>query len=263
MSDNYEKYAFYAWDILSENAKNKKTIAYKELTDQIGFKLYVRQIGRVLDPIQIFCMEEKLPPLTIIAVGTYSRKPGAGFTAWEDDNFENLKNKVFNFNWFSLQNPFFYTQKGQTTDKMAKELIRDSSKIREFTTIVKSRGIHQIIFRKMMLDIYDKCVFCGFSTIEALDAVHIKRWEKCADIEKLDKKNGILLCSTHHKLFDCKYLNVSDDYRIISGKTTPIINKYDEYFIKDLIGKKIYLPISENDYPSLEYFKFHREKVKA
>jgi putative restriction endonuclease len=258
MSEDYEKYSFFAWDILIKCADDNKTITYKELTDQIGLGLFPRQAGRFLDPIQIFCLEERLPPLTIIAVRMDNQKPGSGFTAWEDDNFENLKSKVFNFKWNSIQNPFSYTQKGQTTDKIVKELILNPGKIREFITIVKSRGINQIIFRKMILKIYDRCAFCGFSTAVALEAVHIKPWEKCADTEKLDMKNGILLCGTHHKLFDCKYLTIGDDYKIKAGKTASIINKYDEYFIKDLIGKEMYLPTSENNYPSLEYIKFHR-----
>ena len=261
MADNYEKYAFYAWDILCEKAKHKKIVSYKKLTERIGLNLYIRQIGRVLDPIQIFCVEEKLPPLTIIAIGTYSGKPGAGFTAWEDNSFEYLKNKVFYFNWDNIKNPFSYIESGYTTDKIARKLIQNSSEVKELIIAIKSRGIHQIIFRKMMLEIYNKCVFCGFSTLNVLDAVHIKPWGKCADLEKLNKRNGILLCGTHHKLFDYGYLTIGDDYKIRIGKETLIENKYDKYFIENLINKKIYLPISEKNYPSLKYLKFHRDNI--
>lgn len=63
---NQEERAYRAWNVLVGCAETQKTITYKELGDKLG--VHHRTCRYFLDCIQNFCLEEKLPPLTILVV---------------------------------------------------------------------------------------------------------------------------------------------------------------------------------------------------
>ncbi|TFH47730.1 MAG: hypothetical protein E4H01_07740 [Lysobacterales bacterium] len=56
-----------------------------------------------LDPIQRYCIDNKLPGLTSLFVSEISGYPGEGFIAGED--VPKTQAEVFNFDWFSLKSP--------------------------------------------------------------------------------------------------------------------------------------------------------------
>ncbi|MBA7508706.1 hypothetical protein ES705_00638 [subsurface metagenome] len=256
---NQEQQAFFAWGILIDYAKQRKKITYKELTAKMG--VHYRASRYFLEVIQSYCMQQKYPPLTILAISTSTGMPGSGFIAWDRDDLESGYESVFNFNWKALENPFRYAKSGTTIKILSNQLISKTISKEELFVKVKARGQLQNIFRTSILEIYEyKCAFCGFSIIEALEAVHIKPWEKCTRNEKLDITNGILLCSIHHKLFDKKILTISDDYKIMGEKRRFLANKYNRYFTSDLIGMKLALPNLLDYYPSIKYIQNHRKK---
>jgi hypothetical protein len=80
----YEEYAYRAWPILCELAAEESVITYKDLGELIGIPQ--PRIGRVLSVIQDYCLEAKLPPLTILVVNKATRRPGEGFIAWDPAN---------------------------------------------------------------------------------------------------------------------------------------------------------------------------------
>ena len=45
--------------------------------------MHHRVISHILSKIQDYCLEEKLPPLTILVVGKSNRHPVTGFIAWD------------------------------------------------------------------------------------------------------------------------------------------------------------------------------------
>ena len=256
-SINQEQRAFFAWDILTECAEKREKITYKQLTDKMG--LHHRAVRYFLEVIQSYCLQQNYPPLTILAINSYTGKQGSGFIAWNRDDLDNGYKSVFNYNWKALENPFSYARNDETIISLSRQLKSGSISVEELYLKVKVRGKLQDIFRNNILVIYNwKCAFCGFSIIQALEAVHIKPWENCTRDEKLDFTNGILLCSIHHNLFDKKILTLSDDYIITGDAQRFAGNKYNKIFTTDLIGKKITLPDSSEYYPSLKYIKYHR-----
>lgn len=239
---NHELRAFLAWDVLIERAKEERSITYKELADKVG--VHHRVCRYFLEYIQNYCLEEELPPLTSIVVNK-GGKVGQGFIAWDVNDLAAGQKKVYNFKWSSYSNPFDYAQRGERQSELAVKLL-EISKAKEIYAKVKVRGVAQSLFRKTLLYTYQsKCAFCSFPIPEALEAAHIVPWSAANEEEKLDVRNGILLCSNHHKLFDKNIYVLEEDYTVtING---PYRSK--------LAGKTIKLPKNEEYWPDKKYIE--------
>lgn len=61
------------WAVLSLAAKNRQSITYGILSKLTGVPSV--GLGHLLEPIQSYCLIEKLPPLTILVVQQESRAP--------------------------------------------------------------------------------------------------------------------------------------------------------------------------------------------
>lgn len=72
---NQVERAARAWPVLLTVAKSRKTITYGELAEALG--IHPRPIRYVLGVIQDYCMAERLPSLTVLAVNK-GGQPGAG-----------------------------------------------------------------------------------------------------------------------------------------------------------------------------------------
>ena len=70
--------------------------------------------------------------------------------------------------------------------------------------VLIARGRIQAAFRnELMVRWKGVCAFCGCSIRSALEAAHLVPWAKCdSDESRLDPSNGLLLCATHHRMFD-------------------------------------------------------------
>ncbi|MGO4500029.1 HNH endonuclease [Paenibacillus sp. 2RAB27] len=240
---NQEERAFRAWDVLTIYSRDKKTITYKELGEKLT--VHHRTCRYFLDFIQNYCMDNKLPPLTIIVVNQEGNV-GNGFTAWDTDNLDEGLNKVFEYNWDNHPNPFSFAKDGITSEEIVEQLINNSADKKEIYAKVKVRGIVQSLFRSALLRAYNnKCAFCGFPHVVALEASHIVPWSHSTDEERISVNNGILLCSNHHKLFDSGMLKITKDYKI---EATVSLNS-------KIVGKKLRLPKLKEHYPDVEKFK--------
>jgi putative restriction endonuclease len=113
MSINQAERAYRAWPILTRRAAEGKTITYGELGALLG--VHPRAIRYVLGLIQDFCLEEKLPPLTILIVNQ-SGRPGTGFIAHDFDKLEEGGSLVRAYNWKTVPNPFEFASDGTTFD---------------------------------------------------------------------------------------------------------------------------------------------------
>ena len=111
---------------------------------------------------------------------------------------------------------------------------------------VRVRGVTQIIFRQLLLRAYNKrCAFSGCAFTDALQAAHIVRWSQWEPKDRLNVRNGILLSSVHHSLFDNGILTLTPDYRIIycsSTKSFGSSEAFDRAITSDLHLKQIRLP---------------------
>lgn len=253
-----EQRASIAWTILTNIAKNKKKIRYKELADEVG--VHHRVARFFLGLIQDYCLENQLPPLTILVVNQ-TGFPGKGFIAWDINNFEDGIQKVYGFNWDSIPNPFGYAESGTTQDELVQELLNNPDLSGDIYATVKIRGAAQPIFRKALLKAYNHtCAICGITRKHVLEATHIVPWSECSGKERLDIRNGILLCANHHKLFDAKIITLNDDFTINYYDPDGLKGDYSEYdklFTINLHKKKINLPKDIKYYPDLKYIRAH------
>jgi putative restriction endonuclease len=63
---NHEQRAFMGWNILVEQAIKREQITYGEMAFKI--KIHPRVVRYLLGQIQCYCLENDLPPLTILAI---------------------------------------------------------------------------------------------------------------------------------------------------------------------------------------------------
>ena len=92
--------AVQIWSTLALAATNRQVLTYDILSRLTGVP---RQgLGRLLEPIQSYCLLQQLPPLTILVVNT-SGLPGTGFTAAQDIPREQLR--VFSHKWLEQAVP--------------------------------------------------------------------------------------------------------------------------------------------------------------
>jgi len=91
------------WAVLALCAKNRQSITYSILSKLIGVP--TNGLGQLLEPIQSYCILNKLPPLTILVVKQESGLPGDGFTGSKADEFGKALMKVFEEDWLEHGNP--------------------------------------------------------------------------------------------------------------------------------------------------------------
>ena len=250
--------AYKAWPILAQRAKAGKTITYKELGDAIG--IHHRAIRFVLGVIQDYCLAENIPPLTILIINS-TGKPGNGFIAYNLKNFREGLQEVFNFNWVRHGNPFGFSLEGLSYPNIIKSLVYDPDSSGEIYNKIKSRGIKQILFRQALLKAYSyRCAFTELSFVEGLEAAHIIPWKHATDSQRMDVRNGILLNSFHHRLFDAGFITLSSEYKIQYYDKNGADGNYSELerlMSTELHGKTIHLPHNVKNRPSREYIAVH------
>ncbi len=77
-----EERAQQLWSILVLAARNRQVLTYEIVAQACGVP--APSVGDFLRPIQQFCSENHLPPLTSIIVNKTTGLPGDGFIAAED-----------------------------------------------------------------------------------------------------------------------------------------------------------------------------------
>jgi putative restriction endonuclease len=113
--------------------------------------------------------------------------------------------------------------------------------------------LHQDKFREMVMSAYQtKCAVCTLRYRELLDAAHIV---PDADVENIVSiKNGIALCKIHHAAYDSQFLGISPDYLVVINPA--LLTESDgpmlEYGLKGMHGRRLHLPVRENDWPDKE-----------
>lgn len=256
---NQAERAFRAWAILTGIAARKEQpITYGGLGGMLG--VHPRVIRYVLSLIQDYCLEERLPPLTILVV---NRKgvPGSGFVAHDVARLDEGMEDVRNMPWNTLENPFAFAASGKSYEAILSALRQDPGMSEDVYRRVKSRGIKQIIFRDLLLRAYSgSCAFTGMEITEGLEAAHIIPWNSASDAQRLDVRNGLLLNSFHHKLFDAGYFTLTTDHRIVYSDPNDENSAHaacEKPWTIDLHGKKMRLPLRINQRPLAEYITRH------
>ena len=104
----------------------------------------------------------------------------------------------------------------------------------------------------------ERCAVCGTrretpTGTPEVEAAHIyPRSENGADVVR----NGLALCSVHHWAFDCGWLSVDNDYRVLV-RDAPERDGYAEF--GELEGQRLYLPDDQQYHPHIKFLQEHRE----
>ncbi len=257
MTLNQAERAYRAWPILTKRAADKTTITYGELGSLLS--VHHRAIRYVLGLIQDYCLEEKLPPLTILIVNQSGGRPSTGFIAYDADRLEEGKALVHLYNWNAIPNPFSFASDGTTYKELVTELAENPNSAACIMQMVRTRGIAQSLFRDVLLRAYQyRCAFTDISFPSVLEACHIVPWATCRPEERLDVRNGLLLNSVHHKLFDKGLVTVTKDYRIWyidpELKNRPYTD-CDLLLSANLHGKAMKMPLLSTMYPDHAYLE--------
>jgi hypothetical protein len=96
-----EERAQQLWSILVLAAHNRQILTYAIVSQACGVP--APSIGDFLRPIQQYCSERELPPLTSIIVNKSTGLPGGGFIAAE--NVPLAQMETFSKNWLEEQAP--------------------------------------------------------------------------------------------------------------------------------------------------------------
>lgn len=118
--------------------------------------------------------------------------------------------------------------------------------------------IGQGAFRLMVMDAYDRrCAITGEKTLPALDAAHIRPFR---DTESHEVRNGILMRSDLHRLFDQGYVTVTPDLRFRAS--TQIRDQFNNGLIYyDLDGRPVRVPDMPEHRPDMSALEWHSSKV--
>jgi len=89
------------WSLLVVSATSRQVLTYDLVARATGV---VRpSIGDFLRPIQQYCTENSLPPLTCLVVSEQTGLPGEGFIAASDVPLTQIN--VFQFDWLNTRAP--------------------------------------------------------------------------------------------------------------------------------------------------------------
>jgi len=96
-----EERAMQFWSLLVLAAKNRQILTYDFVAKATG--MMTPGIGDMLRPIQQYCTENNLPPLTSIIVNGNTGLPGTGFIAAE--NVPKAQLETFEHDWTEHRAP--------------------------------------------------------------------------------------------------------------------------------------------------------------
>lgn len=259
---NQTERARLAWQVLIDVAKLRDTITYAKLGMMIG--VHHRAIRYVLGPIQDYCIESRLPPLTILVVNG-SGRPGTGFIAHDPNDLENGFEAVWGYKWAKAANPFDFAAEGLSYDALITILTKTPDESETVYRKVKSRGVQQILFRDAVRQAYSwRCAFTGLQFKDALDACHIVPWANSTPQQRMDVRNGLLLNPLHHRLFDKAYMTITEDYRILYRDPKGIDRKHstlEAVLTLKLHSQEIHAPHFLRHRPLAENIEWHNELV--
>jgi putative restriction endonuclease len=232
------------WPLLTEAGAAGRTVTYTEVAPAIATNPL--SVGLALGPIQAYCIENRLAPLTAIVVGMHTGVPGGGFVAWDVDDLPAAIAAVAAQNWDLVGNPFSGFGPNDTADTFAEELLSDPGTSAEVIGRVRDRGVAQQIFRRALLRAYaGRCAVCGLAFPDALEAAHIVPWAECGPGRRLDVRNGLLLCASHHRLFDREVISLGQDLRMRYYDPEGLDGRYrkvDRAFTLTFDGKRLRRP---------------------
>lgn len=146
--------------------------------------------------------------------------------------------------------PYTFDQQRKVEIETLGEILQDEEINTDIVLQVIQRRGQDRFKRKLLLN-SQECAICGIDESSLLIASHIKPWKDSSNIERMDSKNGILLCPNHDKLFDKGYITFSDQGKLLISSFLS-----EEIAVKMSIGTNIDIKVSHE---SKEYLEWHRQ----
>lgn len=100
---NRSERACQIWAVLAWAATHRQTLTYTHLSHLIGVPAV--GLGQLLEPIQSYCIQEGLPPLTSIVIQQETGLPGSGFIGATAETLSFAHSAVFTTDWLDHGNP--------------------------------------------------------------------------------------------------------------------------------------------------------------
>lgn len=259
---NMFELGYLAWPVLVQAAKERRIVNYSDLAEAIGYR-GARPTRFALEPIQKLCMEKGWPPLTSIVVNKATGLPGKGFIAWPGD-IKQAHEQVFAFPWEELPRPFPPNHRRRFVPSPdANAGPPDNFEVPDEEVVVNGRGPYQERFRQILLRLYGgRCALCDTRFPSALIASHIVPW--AADRRnRLNPRNGVLLCHIHDSVFEAGLLRIGKDYRVtvepLNGET---LGRDLAAYLRDSTASSLRLPVKESR-PAPEFLEWRLAKRKS
>jgi putative restriction endonuclease len=155
--------------------------------------------------------------------------------------------------WHKLQ---LILSKRQLTHET--DLRTDEERVRYGKEALIKPRLGQGSFKIVVTDAYRRsCAITQERVLPVLEAAHIKPY---ANSGPHDVRNGVLLRSDMHKLFDRGYLTITPKLHIeVSRRIREEFDNGEYYFM--FHGQQINLPRKPIDQPATEFLNWHNEKV--
>lgn len=250
--------AYMAWNELSDFARTNQPVTYELLGKLIG--VHHRAVKFALAPIQDYCLNNGLPPLSILVVNKNTGLPGQGFIARNADNISEGLAEVRAFDWVAYGNPFRFAADGASKDDIVRQLVADPASSVDVYALTRVRGAVQMLFRDALIRAYGSaCTFSGSMLVAGLQAAHIIRWSDADPEERLDVRNGLLLTSWHHSLFDAELITITSDYRIHVLRPAQRLSAFEERALGEIDGKMMTLPADRRLWPRPDLIRRRNE----
>ena len=211
MAKSYEL-AHLAWPLLTAAAQAGQVLTYKELATQLGYKA-ARPMRYALLPIQDLCIEKGWPPLTSLVVNQATQRPGSGFIASSGDLTKD-REAVYSFPWDTVPAPFPPEHRKHLVQETKNLTDPLSFAVPDIASHLNGRGPYQTRFRKILVGAYGaRCALCESILGTILVASHIVPWSEDTK-NRLNPRNGLLLCRTHDALFEAGIVRVDVDLSV-------------------------------------------------
>jgi putative restriction endonuclease len=119
----------------------------------------------------------------------------------------------------------------------------------------------QRFFRETVLSNYEShCALCGLSIPALLLASHIIPWSKSVE-RRADPRNGLALCGIHDRAFDCGYLTLDENLRVMVAKAarTESPSKLHTVALLEIEGERMARPL--RFHPDPFALAYHRKSI--
>jgi putative restriction endonuclease len=176
--------------------------------------------------------------MNIVQGKSYRTDEPIGRALWEKVNQTLLK-----YQWMERQ------------PDLKSQLVEEPLVAGEYREVLSRVRVGQSTFRTLITDAYQRrCAISGEKTLPVLEAAHIKPY---AESGPHAVKNGLLLRSDIHKLFDSGYITVTPDYRIeVSSRIREEFENGRDYYKFE--GQKLeILPSQLAQQPDITYLDWH------